>query len=315
MLNKNSNIFIAGHKGLVGSAIYQKLKILGYKKIIVVEKKKLDLTDEKNVFSFFKNKKIDFMIMAAAKVGGIMANKTYKADFYLENCSIQNNLLKLALKKKIKRTIFLGTSCIYPKKCKTPIKEEYLLTGTLEKTNETYALSKIGGIKLSEALFYQQGLDIVCLMPTNLYGINDKFDPFTSHVIPGMITKFNKAKKLKQKEVRLLGSGKPLREFLYVEDFAEVIFLMLNQKKTMIRKVSKDKFPMFNVGSGQNISIKNLAKLIKKKISYKGKIYFDKSFPDGTMKKNLDSSKIKKFGWSPKIKLSKGLSEVIKTIY
>jgi GDP-L-fucose synthase len=312
MVNKKSHIFIAGHKGLVGASIYNRLKQSGYKNLIIVDKKKLDLTDEREVINYFRKKKIDYMIMAAARVGGIMANKTYKADFYLENCSIQNNLLKLAVIKKIKRTVFLGTSCIYPKYCKTPIKEEYLLSGRLEKTNETYALAKIGGIKLSEALFKQQGLDIVCLMPTNLYGTNDKFGSFASHVIPGMISKIIKAKKTNKKTVKLLGTGKPLREFLYVDDLADAIYLIINLSKQKIKKVSKGEFPMFNVGSGKNISIKNLSYLIKKKVGFKGKVLFDRISPDGTMKKNLDSSKIRKFGWNPKINLDKGLSEVIK---
>ena len=314
MLNKNSQIFIAGHKGLVGSSIYKKLIDNGYKKIIIIEKKKLDLRDEKKVFRFFKNKNIDFMIMAAAKVGGIMANSTFKANFYLDNCSIQNTLLKLALIKKIKRTIFLGTSCIYPKNTNTPIKEDKLLSGPLEKTNETYALAKIGGIKLSEALFYQQNLDIVCLMPTNLYGVNDKFDTFSSHVIPAMIMKFKNAKESKKKKITLLGTGKPMREFLHATDLAEAIFLLLRQKKKKILKISNKKFPMFNVGSGEIVTIKRLANLIKKKISFRGKIYFDKKSPDGTFKKDLDSSKIKNLGWKPKISLDKGLQEVIDNI-
>lgn len=311
MLKKNSYIFIAGHKGLVGSSLFSLLKKKGYKNIITLDKKKVDLRNERKLENFFKKKKIDVMIMAAAKVGGIIANKENKAQFYLDNTTIQNNLLKLALNKKVKRTVFLGTSCIYPKNSKTPIKEEYLLTGKLETTNETYALAKIGGIKLSEALYFQQNLDVVCLMPTNLYGLNDNYDPFSSHVIPGIISKIYNAKIQKRNFVKLLGTGKPIREFLHANDLAAAIYLICKLSKARIKNNVKKQFPMFNVGSGESFTIKKLANIIKKELNYSGNIIFDNTSPDGTNKKNLESSKIKKFGWKPKIKFKNGIKNII----
>ena len=248
-MDKNSSIFLAGHKGLVGSAVFRNLKKKGFRKIITLEKKKINLRDYKKLSKYFKNKKIDYMIMAAARAGGIMANMTYQKNFFFENIEIQNSLLKLALEKKIKRTIFLGTSCIYPKLSKNPIKEDYLLSGKLEKTNQCYAIAKIAGIKLSEALYEDHNLDIVCLMPTNIYGINDNFDKFSGHVIPAMINKINEAKIKKKKSIKLLGTGKPIREFLYADDLAELILITLNLKKKKIFKACGNKFPLINVGS------------------------------------------------------------------
>jgi len=226
---------------------------------------------------------------------------------------MQNNLLLAAKKNKIKRFIFLGSSCIYPRDSKTPITEDKLLTGKLEKTNEAYALAKISGIKLSEYLFYENNLDIVCLMPTNIYGLKDNYDKFSSHVIPGMISKFIEAKKRNKKKVELLGTGKPLREFLFNEDLAEAVYCILNSSKKNIIQASSKRFPILNVGSGENISIKNLSEIIKKYVKFKGRIFFNSRYPDGTMKKNLNSNKIKKLGWKPKVNLKKGLKEVIKS--
>ena len=234
-MKKTDSIFIAGHNGLVGSAVLNLLVKKGYKKIIKVDRKKLDLQDFKKVKSYFKNKKIDYMIMAAARAGGILANSTNQKDFFLENVEIQNSLLNLALDKKIKRTIFLGTSCIYPKLSKTPIKEEALLTGKLEKTNQCYAIAKISGIKLCEALTEDFKLDIICLMPTNVYGHNDNFHKVNGHVIPAMITKFEEAIKKKKNEITLLGTGKPLREFIHADDLASAIIFSLNLKKKKIK--------------------------------------------------------------------------------
>ena len=249
--------------------------------------------------------------MAAAKAGGIIANSTNQKDFFLENIEIQNSLLKLALKKKIKRTIYLGTSCIYPKLSQTPIKEDCLLTGKLEKTNQCYAIAKIAGIKLCETLYEDHKLDIVCLMPTNVYGIKDNFDKINGHVIPSMITKFIEAKKRKKNTIKLLGSGKPLREFIYSMDLAEAIYqCLIIPKKTYLKKF-KSKLPIINVGTGETISIIKLSNLIKKNVNYKGKIFFDKKYPDGTFKKNLNLKRIYKLGWRPKIKLKDGLKEVI----
>lgn len=310
-MKKTDRIFIAGHNGLVGSSIFNLFKKKGYKKLITVERRKLDLRNFDKVLRYFKNKKVDYMIMAAARAGGIIANNSNQKDFFLENIEIQNSLLKFAQQKKIKRTIFLGTSCIYPKYAKTPIKEESLLTGILEKTNQSYAIAKISGIKLSEALYEDHNVDIICLMPTNVYGQNDNFDKINGHVIPAMISKIELAKKKNSKEVRLLGTGKPLREFIHSDDLAEAIHTCLKLKKSVLKKKFKSKLPILNVGTNQIISIKNLSKLIVKYINYKGKVVFDKNSPDGTYKKNLDSSKINYFGWYPNINFKEGLKKVI----
>ena len=236
MINKNDHIFIAGHNGLVGSSVLKKLKDQGFKNLITVDKKKLNLQNYSKVNKFFKNKKIDYMIMAAAKAGGIMANLNNQKDFFLENIEIQNSLLQLALEKKIKRTIFLGTSCIYPKFSKTPIREEYLLNGKLEKTNQCYAIAKIAGIKLCETLYEDHNLDIICLMPTNVYGVNDNFDKNNGHVIPAIITKILEAKKKNIKRIKLLGTGRPFREFINSEDLAEAILFSLKLKNIKLKK-------------------------------------------------------------------------------
>ena len=313
MISSNSRIFITGHKGLVGSAIYNLLKKKKFKKLIIVDRKKLNLLNTKKVYNFVKKNKVDVIINCAAKVGGILANSNNPIDFLYENIQIQNNLLFAAREYKVSRFIFLGSSCIYPKEAKTPITEDQLLTGKLEKSNEAYALAKISGIKLSEYLFYQNNLDVVCLMPTNIYGINDNYDKFSSHVIPGMIAKFIEAKKNNKSKVELLGTGKPLREFLFNDDLAEAIYLLLKSTKKKIMKASGKKFPIFNVGYGENISIKALSKIIKKYVKFKGEIFFNNKYPDGTMKKNLNSKKIKKLGWIPKTKLKNGLLKVIKS--
>jgi len=312
MINKYSKIFIAGHNGLVGSSVNNLLIKKDFKKIITVNRKQLDLTNTKKVFEFFKRNKIEFVIICAARVGGIMANSTYPTEFLMENIDMQNNILKASIKYSIKRVIFLGSSCIYPKISKTPIKEISLLSGKLETTNEAYALAKIAGIKASEYMYHQYKRDIVCLMPTNIYGINDNFNEFSGHVIPGMISKFIRANK-EVKSVNLLGTGKPLREFLYVDDLAEAILLVLKSTKNKLKKISDNSFPIINVGSNEIISIRKLAYLIKKKIGFKGKIKFNSKFPDGTIKKNLNSIRIKKLGWKPKTNLDKGLEKVSAT--
>ena len=311
-MKKSNSIFLAGHNGLVGKSVLNLLKKKGFKNIITVDRKKLDLRNFDKVKKFFKKKKIDYMVMAAARAGGIIANSSNQKDFYLQNVEIQNSLLKLALEKKIKRTIYLGTSCIYPKFAKNPIKEESLLTGELEKTNQCYAIAKISGIKLSEAIFNDYKLNIICLMPTNVYGLNDNFDMINGHVIPAMISKFIEAKKKKKREIRLLGTGKPVREFIHSNDLAQAIFTCLVSSQKKIKKIFKNKLPIINVGSGESLTIMKLSKIIAKELEYNGNIIFDKNFPDGTYKKNLNSEKILKLGWKPKIKLSAGISEVIK---
>ncbi len=312
-MKKSDNIFIAGHKGLVGSSVLKLFRNKGYKNLILIDKKKLDLRDSNKVLKYFKNKKIDYMIMAAAKAGGIIANNSNQKDFFLNNIEIQNSLLQMALKKRIKRTIYLGTSCIYPKFSKTPIKEESLLTGSLEKTNQCYAIAKIAGIKLCETLYEDHNLDIVCLMPTNVYGENDTFDAVNGHVIPAIIKKIQNAKKKGDKSVKLLGTGKPLREFVHSDDLASAILMSLKIEKKIFKKEFNNKLPILNVGTKDHFSIKNLSNLIAKYINFKGKIIFDKSSPDGTYKKNLDSSKINKLGWFPKINFYEGLKKVIQS--
>mgnify|MGYP002062708817 FL=1 len=310
-MKKTDKIFIAGHNGLVGSSILNLLKNNGYKNLITVNRSKLDLRDYNKVTNYFKKKKIDYLVIAAARAGGIIANSSNQKEFFLDNVEIQNSLLKLANQKKIKRTIFLGTSCIYPKFAKTPIKEESLLTGTLEKTNQCYAIAKIAGIKLCEALYEDNKLDIICLMPTNVYGDNDNFDKVNGHVIPAMISKIESGKKKKTKFVKLLGTGKPLREFIHADDLAAAIYKCLKVEKNILKKKFKLKLPILNVGTKQEITIKDLSKLIAKYVDYKGKIIFDKNSPDGTYRKNIDSSKIRNLGWYPRIKFEKGLREVI----
>ena len=302
---------MAGHKGLVGSATLEALKKKGFNNILTVDRKKLDLQNFIKVEKYFKKKKIDVLIMAAARAGGILANNRFQKDFFFQNIEIQNSLLKLALKKNVKKVIFLGTSCIYPKYAKNPITEDKLLTGNLEKTNQCYAIAKIAGIKLCEALFNDHNLDVVCLMPTNIYGVNDKFDQNYGHVIPAMIEKFLYAKNKKLKKVILFGTGKPIREFLFSEDLASAIVKIVSTPKKKILKITNNKFPIINVGSNESLSIKKLSELIKKLTGYRGQIYFDKNYPDGTFKKNLDSSKMKKLNWKPKVNLSSGLKAVI----
>ena len=311
MIKKTSKIYIAGHNGLVGSALCSLLSNSGYKKILYKSSKELNLTNFKKVDNFFKKNKPEFLVICAAKVGGILENKSYPMGFLLDNISIQKNLLLASKKHNIKRTIFLGSSCVYPKFSKIPIKESYLMTGKLEKTNESYALSKIIGIRLCDILFNTFKKDVICLMPTNLYGENDNFDIKSSHVIPGLISKFLLAKK-KKSDVKIWGSGKPIREFLHVQDLVEAILVLLKVNKSKITKVSNNGLPIFNIGSGESISIKNLALLIKKIYHFKGRIIFDKKYPDGTINKNLDSRKIKKFKWKAKITLEKGLKKIIK---
>ena len=308
MLTKRSKIFIAGHRGLVGSSLFKVLKDKGYKNIITSSKKKLDLRNTKSVDIFFRKKKIDYVINCAAKVGGILENKTYPTEFFIDNSLIQINLLKTSHENKVKRVVLLGSSCIYPKVTKTPIKETALLSGKLEETNKSYAISKIGATILGESLFNQYKRDIVCLMPTNVYGINDNFNEKSGHVIPALISKFNAKSK---KKITIFGTGKPLREFLYAEDLAEAILLILKTQQNKLIKICDNSFPIINIGSGNNISIKNLAKKICKFSNFKGKVVFDTKYPDGTMKKDLNSKRIRLLGWKPKTSLDIGLKKVI----
>ena len=298
VMEKNSRIYVAGHNGLVGSALVRSLHRMGYKNIIGKTHKELDLTNQAAVEKFFAEENIEYVFLAAAKVGGIGANNDYPADFIMDNLLIECNVIKSAFNHKVKKLLFLGSSCIYPKLCPQPIKEEYLLTGSLEPTNEAYALAKISGLKMCQYFNKQYGANFISAMPTNLYGPNDKFDSNHSHVVPAIITKMKTAKKLNKPTVELWGTGTPLREFLFVDDMADAcLFLMENYESN----------EHLNIGTGKDISIQDLAELIKRIIGYQGDIMFDKSKPDGTPKKLLDISKIEKLGWKAKISLEEGL--------
>ena len=297
-LSKNSKIYVAGHNGMVGSAICRKLESLGYKNLIKESSNKLDLRNSLETEHFFKSKNPEFVFLAAAKVGGILANSTYKADFIYDNIMIQNNVIHCAHKYKVEKLLFLGSSCIYPKKSKQPIKEEYLLSGYLEPTNEPYAIAKIAGLKMCEYYREQYGSNFISAMPTNLYGPNDNFNLETSHVFAAFIRKFHEAKIQNHSEVKLWGTGAPKREFLHVDDLADaLVFLMKIYNSSSI----------INIGTGEYISITDLAKKIQKVVGYKGIINWDKSMPDGTFRKWLDVSKINDLGWKANTSLLKGI--------
>ena len=303
-------IFIGGHKGMVGSAILRKLKN-SHNKIVIADKKKINLLDQKSVLSFFKKNKFDEVYLCAAKVGGIHANNTYLAEFIYQNLEIQNNFIHSAYLAKVKKLMFLGSSCVYPKKTKIPIKEEYLLTGELESTNEMYAIAKIAGLKMCKAYNSQFKTDFRAVMPTNLYGQNDNYDDLNSHVIAALIKKIVLAKKQNRKSFKVWGTGKPKREFLHVDDLADATIKIMNLSKSKYNKIAGKKFPFINVGSGSDISIKDLAKLISKIVGFKGKMIFDKSKPDGTIRKLMDNTKLRRIKWKPKISLKFGIKKTI----
>ncbi len=307
-MNKlKDKIFIAGHKGLVGSSILSLMKKKNYKNIIVASRKKLDLTNQRKVDFFFKKNRIDILIIAAAKVGGIKDNQDNGANFLLENLQIQNNLICSAHKYKIKKILFLGSSCIYPSNILTKINEKHILTSRLEKTNEAYAIAKIAGLKLCEFYNKKYKTDFRCLMPTNLYGPNDKFDINLSHVIPALLIKFHNAKIHKHNKVKIWGNGKAEREFLFVDDLARAILHILSLSKNKYQKIIDPNYQFINVGFGKDITITKLAHLIKKITKYDGKIIYENKMPNGTQKKLLDSSLINKTGWQPKTNLENGL--------
>ena len=296
MINRNSKIYIAGHNGLVGSAILRKLKSKGFKNLIFKDRSKLNLLNQKKVFNFLKNNKPEFIFIAAAKVGGILANNNYKADFIYQNLTIQNNLIHGAFLNKIKNLIFLGSSCVYPKFCKQPIKEKYLMQGELEKTNDAYALAKIAGIKMCESYNLQYGTNFKCIMPTNTFGPNDNYDSFNSHFFPALIKKIHEIKVGKKQKLILWGDGSAKREVIYVDDLADacVYFMKKKVKETII-----------NIGTGKDYSIKDYVKIISNVIlpKKKFKIKFDKTKPNGTPRKVLDISIASKYGWKSKISL------------
>ncbi|WP_300759067.1 GDP-L-fucose synthase [uncultured Brachyspira sp.] len=300
-MDKNIKIYIAGHRGLVGSAIDRILTKNGYNNIIRKTHSELDLKDRKKVFNFFEREKPEWVFLSAAKVGGIYANNTYPVDFLLYNLQIQNNIIEASYKYKVQKLMFLGSSCIYPKECPQPIKEEYLLSGYLESTNQPYALAKIAGIELCDAYNRQYNTNYIAVMPCNLYGINDNYHSENAHVIPMLIRRFHEAKINNLKETVIWGSGTPLREFMCSDDLAEACLYLMENKN------AKDIGKFINIGSGKEVTIKELAELVKKTVGFEGEIKLDSSKPDGTMRKLLDVSKINALGWKYKIELEDGL--------
>jgi GDP-L-fucose synthase len=297
-MEKHDKIFVAGHRGMVGSAIVRRLQQAGFDNLVLRTSKELDLRDQPAVTDFFANERPNYVFLAAAKVGGIMANNTYRADFLYENLQIQNNVIHNAYATGVKKLMFLGSSCIYPKMAPQPLQEESLLTGTLEPTNEPYAIAKIAGIKMCESYRRQYGCNFISVMPTNLYGPNDNYDLQNSHVLPAMIRKFHEAKINGKPTVELWGTGAPLREFLHADDLADAcLFLMQNY----------DEEPFLNIGVGNDISIKNLAELIKGIVGYEGGIEWNTAKPDGTPRKLMDVSKLRNMGWQHRYTLEEGI--------
>src|SRR6056297_3315380 len=302
-MNLDSRIYIAGHRGLVGSAIMRKLQSLGYKNFVTRTSKELDLTDQSEVAEFFQQKKPDYVFLAAAKVGGILANNTSPAEFIYDNIMIQSNIIHNSYLNGVKKLLFLGSSCIYPKFAPQPMKEEHLLTGELEPTNEPYAIAKITGIKMCQAYNKQYGTNYISVMPTNLYGPNDNFDLETSHVLPAMIRKFHEAKVNNSPEVILWGTGSPKREFLHVEDLADAVVFLMNNYNGQ---------GFVNIGTGEDLKIKDLAEMIKEITGYEGKITWDSTKPDGTPRKLLDVSRLKQAGWTCNMPLKEGINQTYK---
>ncbi len=304
-MNESSKIYIAGHRGMVGSAIQRKLIKAGYTNQITHTSKELDLRNQQAVADFFAKETPEYVFLAAAKVGGIVANNTYRADFIYENIMIQSNIIHQAYVHGVKKLMFLGSSCIYPKLAPQPLKEEYLLTGLLEETNEPYAIAKISGIKMCDAYRSQYGCNFISVMPTNLYGSNDNYDLNNSHVLPALIRKFHTAKNTNSPSVEIWGTGAPMREFLHADDLADAcFFLMQNYNEP----------GLVNIGVGEDITIKDLALLVKRIVGYEGELNFDTSKPDGTPRKLMDVSKLHALGWKHKINLEEGIAGVYKEV-
>jgi GDP-L-fucose synthase len=297
-MEKNAKIYIAGHRGMVGSAIHRKLTAEGYTNIITRVSTELDLRNQQQVTDFFAIEKPEYVFLAAAKVGGIVANNTYRAEFLYDNLQIQNNIIHNSYLNGVKKLMFLGSSCIYPKMAPQPLKEDYLLTGLLEPTNEPYAIAKIAGIKMCDAYRAQYGCNYISVMPTNLYGYNDNYHPQNSHVLPAMIRRFHEAKESGAPDVTIWGTGSPMREFLFADDLAEACFYLMQ---------NYNEEGLVNIGTGEDLTIKALAELIKKVIGYEGEIKFDTSKPDGTPRKLMDVSKLHSKGWKHKIGLEDGI--------
>ncbi len=304
-MNKNSKIYIAGHRGMVGSAIYRKLLAEGFSNFIFRTSKELDLRNQKAIQDFFEKEKPEYVFLAAAKVGGIQANNTYRAEFLYDNLMMQNNVIDASYRNGVKKLMFLGSSCIYPKMAPQPLKEDYLLTGTLESTNEPYAIAKIAGIKMCDAYRSQYGCNYISVMPTNLYGPNDNYDLNNSHVLPALLRKFHTAKTENKPFVEVWGSGTPKREFLHVDDLADACYFLMN---------NYDEGGLVNIGVGDDITIKDLALLIKNIVGYAGELKFDSSKPDGTPRKLMDVTKLHTMGWKHKIKLEEGIKMVYEEV-
>ena len=303
-MKKSDKIFVAGHRGLVGSAIKRELEVQGFTNILVKTHQELDLTDSAAIAEFFEKEKPDFVILTAAKVGGILGNNTYPVEFFTENMKIQLNVIENSFKNNVKKLLFLGSSCIYPKNAPQPMKEEYLLSSQLEKTNEMYALAKISGLKLCAAYNREYGTDYISVMPCNLYGLNDNYDLKNAHVLPMLVRRFHEAKVNNQSEVVVWGTGMPKREFMYAGDLAKaVVFLLENKSASEIGE-------FINIGTGEEITILELAELIKDVVGFKGRIVFDTSKPDGTMRKLMDVSRINNLGWHAQTSLKDGIKLV-----
>ena len=305
-MNKSDKIYIAGHNGMAGSAIFRKLKEEGFQNILVASSNQLDLRNQFDVNTFFKINKPDYVIIAAAKVGGIFANNSFRAEFIYDNLMIEANIIHASYINKVKKLLFLGSSCIYPKHAPQPLKEEYLLSGYLETTNQPYAIAKIAGIELCESYRSQYGCNFICAMPTNLYGTNDNYHPENSHVLPALIRKFILAKKNNEPNVTIWGTGKPRREFLHIDDLADACYFLLQNYNEQ---------GLVNIGCGEDISIEEIAIIIKDEIKFNGKLIYDITKPDGTPRKLMDTSKINSLGWSYTIQLREGVRSTLKEVY
>jgi GDP-L-fucose synthase len=305
----NDKIYIAGHHGLVGSAIVRKLEAKGFTNLLMRTHKELDLTSQAETQAFFKKEQPDYVILAAAKVGGIHANNTYPADFIYQNMMIETNVIHLAYENKVKRLLFLGSTCIYPKAVEQPMREDALLTGVLESTNEPYALAKIAGIKLCESYNRQYGTDFRSVMPTNLYGVNDNFHPEDSHVIPALMQRFHEAKINNDKEVVVWGTGNAMREFLYVDDMAVASLFVLELDEKIYQANTKPMLSHINVGTGKDVTIREMAETMKDVVGFEGKLIFDTTKPDGAPRKLIDITRLENMGWKYSIDLKKGLEK------
>ncbi len=306
-ITNQSKVYIAGHRGLVGSAIVRRLQREGFENVVLRASSELDLCNQQFVDAFFAEERPEYVFLAAARVGGIHANSTYPADFIRDNLQIQTNIIDAAYRNGVKKLLFLGSSCIYPKMAPQPLREEYLLTGPLEPTNEWYAIAKIAGIKMCQAYQQQYGFNAICAMPTNLYGPNDNFDLEASHVLPAMIRKFHEARERKSNQVVLWGTGSPRREFLHVDDLADAcLFLMALDSSRLIPHPSR----LFNIGVGEDVTIRELAELVQGIVGFEGEIVWDDSKPDGTPRKLMDVSRLHGLGWQAKISLTRGIADV-----